>query len=185
MKMKTQTLSLLSLVALFGLSAAVFAPIRTWALPPTTLCVGTDTTTYSPGLRLFPRTSNVAWTDDYPTCVSTTPGIVSASSPGGGYTTSLSCLDILTSDPVDGSQRIDWSNGQYSIFSWEAEDTAIINAAGQTTITTVNATVTEGLYLGQPLVEVIVTVEPSLLACLLEPGLTESTGPITLMVLPE
>ena len=89
----------------------------------------------------------------------------------------------MTSDPVDGSQRIDWSNGQYSIFSWEAEDTVIVSAAGQSTVT-VNAIVTEGLFLGQPLIEVIVMPEPDLAACLLQPGVTETTGAITLMVLP-
>ena len=170
-------LSLLVLAALFSMSAPV------WAQTPSTVCVGTDTTTYSPGVRLFPRTIDTAWTDDYPNCESTTSGIVSASSPGGAYTSPVSCLDLLTNDPVDGSQRIDWSNDEYSIFSWEAEDTVIVSGAGQSTVT-VNATVTEGLFLGQPLIEVIVLPELNLAACLMEPGITQTTGAITLMVLP-
>ena len=165
--------SLLVLLALFSMSASV------WSQTPTTVCSGTDTTTYSPGLRLFVRTTDVAWTDDYPDCVSSTPGIDSASSPGGGYTTETSCLNLVSNDPVDGSQRIDWSNDEYSIFSWDAEDVIIVGS-----VVTVNATVTEGLFLGQPLIKILVIPAPNLTTCLTEPGFTESSGPLTLMVLP-
>ena len=163
--------------------ALLVSSVPAWPQTPLVVCAGTDTTTYSPGLRLFPRTIDTAWTDDYPVCVSTAYDIDSASSPGGAYTASLSCLDILTSDPADGSQRVDWSNDEYSIFSWEAEDTVIVSGAGQSTVT-VNAIVTEGLFLGQPLIEVIVLPEPNLLACLMEPGVIQTTGAITLTVLP-
>jgi hypothetical protein len=175
--MKTLTLAFALLLA------TVLAPVPVRAQAPLTICTGTDTTTYNPGVKLFPRTIDTAWTDDYPICLSTTPGIVGASSPGGAYTSPLSCLDLLTSDPVGGSQRVDWSNGQYSIFSWDALDSTIVSAGGQSTIV-VNATITEGLFLGQPLIEIIVLPEPNLAQCLIGPGITETTGSITLMVLP-
>jgi hypothetical protein len=147
------------------------------------VCTGTDTTTFSPGLRLFARESATAWTDDYPVCVSDQLGTFSATSPGGGYTTEQSCLDLLTNDPSAGSQDVEWSTGGYSTFAWEATDVTIVNALGQQVITVV-ATIVDGLYVGQTLIEEIITAAPNLASCLFEPGLLSSSGSITLLVLP-
>jgi hypothetical protein len=133
---------------------------------------------------LTPRQTTLAWSSAFPVCVSTTPGISSATSPGGGgYTITAACIDLQNSPPTGGSQRINWSNGDYSVFSWDAEDVVVLTGAGSGTIV-VHAEVTEGLYLGHTLIETVISAELNLLACLAEPGRTQSSDSVTITVLP-
>jgi hypothetical protein len=181
--LRRQSLGVNALAALAALTQLSLLTPTARADEALIVCSGTDTTTFSPGLRLFARQSTTAWTDDYPVCVSNELGTFSATSPGGGYTTQQSCLDLLTNDPSAGSQDVDWSTGGYSTFAWEATDVTIVNALGQQLITVI-ATIVDGLYVGQTLIEEIVTAAPNLTDCLFEPGLLSSTGSITLTVLP-
>lgn len=143
------------------------------------LCTGSSVTYYNPGLLLTPREIELSWTDTYSTCLPNDSNIGSGITTGSAIS-EISCVSLLGEESA-GSQRIDWNNGQYSVMSWAAEDVIISGAPG-TQIYTVNATITEGLFLGSRVTEEIVTTTPNLLNCLSEPGVTSTNGLLALLI---
>ncbi|MDO6581572.1 hypothetical protein Q4491_09460 [Photobacterium sp. 2_MG-2023] len=128
---------------------------------------------------MTPQEVQLSWIDRYSTCLPNSHNITSGITVGSAIS-EASCLTLIGEETA-GSQRIDWDNGQYSIMSWSSDD-VIITTTLSTQTYTVNATVTEGLFLGSRVIEEIILTTPNLLQCLIEPGVTETGGPLVLMI---
>ncbi|WP_406109957.1 hypothetical protein [Kitasatospora purpeofusca] len=157
---------LLALVAGFGTAAT---PAH--AAAGTTVCTGASSITYSPGLTTTPRLSTYAETDSY-TCTSTDATLTSGSIPSGSYTTTLSCLNPLTTGAFD--YTVDWNNGQSTTFAVTSTETI---ALGIMTFTAVGTAVS-GEFTGATATIVWAYTVPNPLACLTSTGITGQSGTI-------
>ena len=175
--MRPPRLLLATLFAAFLASLAIGAP-GALASTGSVTCTGTETVTYSPGLRLFPRTVTLNVVANYGPCVSTNPGIASgtAGTPPGGVPATLSCLNFLT--PASGVATIRWNNGTISRYSFTRSSSTV---AGQL-ISTTTGQVIEGEFVGRSVLIVLVSPAPNLLNCLTPAGLTGRSGIATLTI---
>lgn len=167
--------SLSSLAIVIGSSSSARAEV----LEDVLVCAGTAETFYDPGLLLTSRETEISWVDTYSACLPNDHDIGSGITEGFAIS-EISCLSLL-GEESGGSQRIDWDTDEYSIMTWTSDDVVISGALG-TQIYTVNAVVTEGLFLDSRVTEVIALTTPSLLGCLAEPGVTTTGGVVSLII---
>jgi hypothetical protein len=139
-------------------------------------CVGTETVSYQPGLLLTSRQVSVAVTGILAPCTSSDAGVTS-----GNYVenfmATLSCSTLLSGRT--GTRVFHWSNGRTSTFNFNR---ALNNVGGQTTVT-FTGDIVSGEFAGDTVLEQVVFVTPSVLQCLVSPGLTSlGPGPIVLSI---
>ncbi len=134
--------------------------------------------TYSPGLKLFPRTVTLNVTANFDTCVSTNPAIASGSAgtPPGGVPAKLSCLNLAS--PGSGQATIRWNNGTTTRYAFTHSSHTV---AGQLISTTTGAVIA-GEFLGRSVLIVFASPAPNFLDCLSPGGLTQRTGVVTLTI---
>jgi hypothetical protein len=132
-------------------------------------CVGTETVAYQPGLLLTTQSAHTSVTGILAPCSSSDSAITSGNYQED-FTTTLSCSTLLAGR--SGTRIFSWSNGHSSTFAFNR---AINNVAGQTTVT-FTGEITSGQFQSDTVIEQVLFVTPSLLECLLPPGLT-SLGP--------
>jgi hypothetical protein len=131
-------------------------------------CVGTQTTTYSPGLTLVPTQQNIQISWIYAPCVSVSEPAISSALSSATRQAPVSCLSI---GQVGSSVRvITWNTGQTSTFSYNAMS-SIVN--GDTVVTLTGSITAE---------EVIVSPSLNLLGCLTPPGITSLFSTTTLVI---
>jgi hypothetical protein len=139
-------------------------------------CVGTQTTTYSPGLTLVPAQQNIQISWIYAPCVSASEPAISSGLSSATRQASVSCLSI---GQVGSSIRvITWNTGQTSTFSYNAMS-SIVNGD---TVVTLTGSITAGLFTGDAAEEVIVSPSLNLLGCLTPPGITSLFSTTTLVI---
>ncbi len=141
-------------------------------------CTGSEILTYSPGVKLFPRTVTLNVTANFDTCVSTNPAIASGSAgtPPGGVPATLSCLNLAS--PGSGQATIRWNNGTTSRYAFTHSSQTVL---GQL-ITTTTGAVIAGEFLGRSVLIVFASPAPNFLDCLSPGGLTQRTGVVTLTI---
>jgi hypothetical protein len=135
------------------------------------VCAGSDTASYSPGLRDFPQTVTFTSAPEGHSCegLGKISGDNSFSGTFGG-TFSLSCTSLL--GPVSVTQVFTWSpSGRTS--TWSASSVEVTYADGQQ-ITTFTGQITVGDYTGANLTDVEAFPTAQLTACLSPPGLTDA-----------
>lgn len=141
-------------------------------------CAGTQTNTYTPGLRLLqPRAVTAGVDIALGPCLSATDPTVTSGSVSGTFPASLSCTALLSqSFPTQLTSTFTWSNGHTSTFTYRA-DTEYV--AGTLVVTSVGSIVA-GEFTGASATTIAVTTAlPT--ACLTSAGLTEQQGPYTLV----
>ena len=164
-----------AVVLIVGMS--VWTPTPAHA-EPILSCTGTQQTNYSPGLLLLTtqtvhKTGSNEWSC-LDLAAEDTEKVTEASS-GFDTTTQLSCLTLISSS---GSQVIEWSTGDASIFEWTATRTV---AAGQS-VTVLTGSLTAGRYEETPAVLTIIAPQLDLLDCLFAPGVQAETGVSELVI---
>lgn len=141
-------------------------------------CLGTVTTTYSPGLTLAPKPLVTITTDaDFSLCTD-------GAAPSGGYFTNLpftnyGCLDLLQN--AAGTLPLTWdatSGDTYSTFPF----TGSAQTVGLTKVVTVTGTISAGRYAGDTAVLVITFLTADLLACETPSGLQGLDGTADLTI---
>ncbi|AXI78350.1 hypothetical protein [Peterkaempfera bronchialis] len=152
------------------------APTPAQAAPPTLLeCLGTETTTYHPGLTFQPKDITITTDERLTSCVDGA-GQVTGGWYGTQFTIHVGCNDLL--DPFQDTRVFHWSTGDTSTFS----ESAATNAVAGQIITTLTGTVTAGRFQGHTTVRVTTLLQPSLLLCLTT-GVTTATGVTTLTII--
>lgn len=148
-------------------------------------CTGSETDTYHPGIGLATQAVNVSFATTFEpnSCVAAdASGITSVFIPPGGYVAPRSCLELISFNPVGGSETLYWNNGDSSVFSWSATDVQHENLLGSQ-IYTIAARITSGRYQGRQMIAVVMLVKPNLLQCLSATGVTSVSGPTVLTIL--
>ncbi|WP_368565231.1 hypothetical protein [Pseudoxanthomonas sp. UTMC 1351] len=148
-------------------------------------CVGSETDTYNPGIRLTSQAVNVSFASTFEpnSCIAADgSGITSVFIPPGGYVAPRSCLELISFNPVGGSETLYWNNGDSSVFSWKATDVQHENLLGSQ-IYTIAASITSGRYQGRQMISVVTLVKPDILQCLSGIGVTSVSGPTVLTIL--
>jgi hypothetical protein len=170
-------ISLAALCIVFLASLTLAVP-RAYADESIT-CVGTESLTYSPGLKLRKTTVTLHVTGTFSPCVSTNPAIESGitGTPPGGVPAALACMNLLSSS--DGEAVIHWNNGTTSRYSFYTSSQTV---AGQL-ISTTTGQVIAGEFLGRLVLITVVSPVPNLLDCVSPGGLTERTGNATLVIM--
>lgn len=180
MSLKSRATAALSalLLAMAGLSLSAAAPAQA-AVDLVTCPLGTESTTYSPGLK-YPTTPapNVSFnaTGTVGPCVSLdlnhTSGAVSFTGSGP-----LNCLGGNSS----GTGAIDWANAGAATTHFAFTGGLSLRPNG-VTVLLLTGTVTSGDYAGHKLVATITLLSTDITACLSPSGLTSSSGPITITI---
>jgi hypothetical protein len=141
-------------------------------------CVGTEPTTFTPGLLLTTQTGTIHSETHLDNCVSTSDPTL-----GSGYavidvTVPLSCLNNVS---VFGprTETITWNNGQSSTLVFTQEVSAVV---GVQFILTSTGTVTSGQFTGKTAVAQRVGPTLNLLNCLAPPGVTSRTQVVVLEI---
>ncbi|HUR23284.1 MAG TPA: hypothetical protein VMZ73_05365 [Acidimicrobiales bacterium] len=149
------------------------------ASSPSITCTGTETATYSPGVKLVPRTVNLKVVATFNPCISTNASIASgtAGTPPNGVPASLACLSLLS--PASGEAVIHWNNGTLSRYSFTRSSQTV---AGQL-ISTATGKVIAGEFLGRSVVSTVVSPSLNVLDCLSPSGLTHRTGTVALTII--
>ncbi|TDT39637.1 hypothetical protein EV562_1037 [Streptomyces sp. BK208] len=126
-------------------------------------------TTWTPALTLAPQSVKPKTQTDYGPCVSISqPGIVSGTESTQGLTTTLSCLDLLSSGTI--TTTITWNTGQKTTFT----GTRTANIAGAVLTNTTVGTVTSGTFAGKAVVQQQVAPALNVTACTLGLGTVSS-----------
>ncbi|GLZ32347.1 hypothetical protein Lesp02_45350 [Lentzea sp. NBRC 105346] len=136
-------------------------------------CVGTKTTQYSPGLKLFPSVQRIEYDAIFSPCAGTATGVSAIQS--SGVTKVASCLSVGESNP--GLLQYVWSDGESSFFSYE---TTVQRPAGQIVVTK-TGTITAGRYTGATAVETTTGVTPNVLDCVGD-GIKSLPSAVTLSI---
>jgi hypothetical protein len=131
-------------------------------------CIGTQHTTFSPGLTLTPRDVTLTVNTLYTPCKSlSVPALTSATQTSSFVVPNASCLNPF--DPGSGTKIIEWNTGQTSTFSFNRIGT---NVGGSTIVTEIGL-ITAGLFAGDNAVEVVTGPTLDSLECLSETGITD------------
>ncbi|MFF7454666.1 hypothetical protein [Kitasatospora sp. NPDC008115] len=135
------------------------------------LCpLGSQVVTFSPGITNTPAVSTITYNVNLGTCVSlTTPSLTSGTSSGSASLT-FQCSDLLSTST--GSQDITWNTGQTSTFSY----TRTFSLVNGNSVTSLNGSITSGLFNGDTASLVITDRNLDLLACQSPGGLTHIDG---------
>lgn len=138
-------------------------------------CAGTESGVISPGLLLTPQTVTVTSTRILSPCLSTDPSLT-AGIDSSTVTAVRSCLNLDSAH--SGVTEIVWNNGQASTFAFNA---TVANPAGEAVVT-FTGTITRGEFTGDTAVMVITSATLNVLACLAPPGVTSTSGIVTLEI---
>lgn len=169
---------LLALVLAFGGAFAAVGPVA-HAAAADLVCSGTETDTYSPGLRLTPQTETITVDAIYTSCTSTSDHTIASGQNHRSPTIpAYSCLSLLQS--ASGTLTFQWNNGHTSTFSYNRTAT---NSAGVYVVTQ-TGTITEGEFAGDTAVQTITGPVVNPLQCLAPPGITSQTGVDVLTITP-
>lgn len=174
MNLKKTVTKLVAVTTLAGASGLIASPADASVLDVT--CVGQESRTYSPGLLLTDQSIDVDLDAVMSPCVSTDSGIT-AGTYTASYTQSLSCLDLDAN-----------ANNQTRVFNWNdsSSSTMTANRTVQrltlTTVVTFTGTISSGKFAGDTAVLVVTVLNPSVLNCLSSPGVTSTTGTVTLEI---
>lgn len=115
-------------------------------------CVGTQSTTFSPGLTNTPATTTVGYRAIFAPCISLTDPTVTAGTYGGSFVRVSSCTSLLSSPA--GRRTLNWTNGRSSVFEFTSTATY---AAGQL-ITTLTGAITSGAFAGSTAIQTLTAV---------------------------
>lgn len=138
-------------------------------------CLGSQTTTYSPGLRPFPQSISYTATGALTSCVSPTDSTLQA----GTYTINAQVTNTCLLSPTGqaGNLTFTWNNGQSSTVLFTSN---IVLTPLATTQVVSTGTVISGLFQGAMATVTVTLVTPNLTQCLSAEGVTTLTGPVTL-----
>jgi hypothetical protein len=141
-------------------------------------CVGTEPTTFTPGLLLTTQTGTIHSETNLDNCVSISDPTLTAGSGVIDVTVPLSCLNNVS---VFGprTETITWNNGQSSTLVFTQEASVVVGV--QFTLTS-TGTVTSGQFAGKAAVAQRVGPTPNLLDCLAPPGVTSRTQVVVLEI---
>ncbi|MBB5866739.1 hypothetical protein F4553_000118 [Allocatelliglobosispora scoriae] len=142
-----------------------------------TCAVGTETESYSPGLRLFPQTVAVTVNRIYTGCVSASNPAVTGAVITGNAVAMKSCLDPIPA-ASNGSFTIPWNTGQSSVFTFNR--TVVI--VGGATVITRTGTISSGLFQGATAINTTTLPLINPTACLFAPGVSSCGGTATLIL---
>ncbi|MFI2780711.1 hypothetical protein [Streptomyces sp. ALB3] len=159
-----------------GMVAASPATAQPSVLNLLTCPLGTQSTTYSPGLTYTTRPTSYVSEGVVTGCVDLSGhGITSATYTGIGSGTA-GCLE----SSLTNTMSVNWSNGQSSTVTGtgtiqlKPNGTSVVVHSGQ---------VTSGAFNGSGVTLTLVLTSLDLLGCLTPEGLTNTGGPVTLTVL--
>jgi hypothetical protein len=159
-----------------GLAAASPAAAQSSALDVVTCPLGTQSTTYSPGLTNTSRPTSYVSEGVVTGCVDLSGnGITSATYTGTGGGTA-GCLE----SSLTNTMLVNWSNGQSSTVT--GTGTIQLKPNG-TSVVVHNGEVTSGAFDGSGVTLTLVLTSLDLLGCLTPEGVTNTGGPVTLTVL--
>lgn len=138
-------------------------------------CLGSQTTTYSPGLRLFPQPISYTATGALTSCISPTDATLQA----GTYTINAQVTNTCLLSPTGqaGDLTFTWNNGQSSTVRFT---TNVVLTPLATTQVVSTGTVISGLFQGAMATVTVTLVTPTVTQCLSAEGVTTLTGPVTL-----
>jgi hypothetical protein len=105
-------------------------------------CVGSSTTNYDPPLTRQPGPVTASYDTDYRACFSTEPGVTSGTRASSITVPTGACASVIDRSPMN--YRITWATGASS----SIEATAAAETRGATLVTTIDGTVTAGLFAG-------------------------------------
>jgi hypothetical protein len=138
-------------------------------------CTGTISTTYSPGLLFTPQLVNLNSHLRFGPCKSSDPRISSRSI---DFTGGLqeSCLELVL--PASGLLTIAWNNDRSSTFAFTIRQTIV---AGQV-IDVATGTIQAGEFTGDTALVTAIVATLNFPKCLAPPGLTSTSGVLTLSI---
>jgi hypothetical protein len=141
-------------------------------------CVGTEPTTFTPGLLLTTQTGTIHSETHLDNCVSISDPTLTSGSAVIDVTVPLSCLNNVS---VFGprTETITWNNGHSSTLVFTQEVSVVVGV--QFTLTS-TGTVTSGEFAGKTAVAQRVGPTPTLLNCLAPPGVTSRTQEVVLVI---
>ncbi|MGW0932911.1 hypothetical protein [Streptomyces sp. NPDC002644] len=144
-------------------------------------CLGSVTSTFSPGLHLLPATITLSSSGPLGTCVGGDADHVTGSYTASG-TGTLSCTLNL---PLPASGTVTWrdADGKVSDVSQFTALAVPLRPLGQNVVA-VTGTITTGDYTGRGIVLEFVLPNIALTACLTPAGATGAAGPANITVLP-
>jgi hypothetical protein len=170
-------LLLLSLLLLAGLSVA--RPVVSAKSSAASLidvnCSGTVNQTWTPGLKILPRSVTYSNTTEFTSCTSSDPDITAGGISFSGTFTN-SCLANLG---ATGEFTVEWSDGTNSTLNLQG---AGVNVVGNVQVFTAVGTVTSGKFTGDQAVMVSAYLVTQLAACLTPEGLTQLSGSTSLIL---
>jgi hypothetical protein len=174
--MKRRLILLMSatLLGLGALAGIAVTPAHAAGLLDVT-CAGTESATYSPGLLLVPRPVTIASSKILSTCVSTDPTLTAGISDSVLHEV-RGCLSV--DNASSGIAELVWDNGQASTFAFNATAS---NPLGEAVVT-LTGTITFGEFTGDTAVMVIASATLNVPACLFPPGVTSTSGVVTLEI---
>jgi len=140
-------------------------------------CVGTEITTYSPGLLLTPQMTTRHSDTIFSPCVSSDPSIV-AGTVSETASTTLSCLALLGGPPGAITTLITWNTGDTS--AWH--NIVNVQSLGGELIVLQTGTIVSGPFTGATAVGLTTLTAPPVIPCLAPPGLTRLVGAVTLTI---
>jgi hypothetical protein len=140
-------------------------------------CVGTEPTTFTPGLLLTTQTGTIHSETHLDNCVSTSDPTLASGSAVIDVTIPMSCLIFAVTGPR--TETITWNNGQTSTLAFPG---AVSVVAGAQFIHTSTGTVASGQFAGKTVIEQRVGPAPTLLNCLAPPGVTSRTQVVVLEI---
>jgi hypothetical protein len=142
------------------------------------VCVGTEPTTFTPGLLLTTQIGTIHSDTNLDNCVSTSDPTLTSGSAVIDVTVPMSCLNNVS---VFGprTETITWNNGQSSTLVFTQEVSVVVGV--QFTLTS-TGTVTAGEFAGKTAVAQRVGPTPTLLNCLAPPGVTSRTQEVVLVI---
>jgi hypothetical protein len=157
--------ALLGVAALAGIAAT---PAHAAGITDVT-CAGTESASITPGLLLGQRPVTITSSNIMSPCVSTDPTLTAGLSTVTLHEVS-SCLGI--GNASNGIAEIVWNNNQASTFAYNA---TVSNPLGEEVVT-LTGTITFGEFTGATAVMVITSATLNVLACLVPPGVTNTSG---------
>ena len=141
-------------------------------------CVGPETSGFSPGLTLTPKSTTLDITIDLATCTGISDPPVTSLFLHTTATVSASCVA-----PLDGLLTT-----YTPVYTWNTGDTSTIeltvtgSRAGAVQVITGVGEIIDGLFEGASAVFVHALPIPNVLDCLAPPGVTEITGPAMMTI---
>lgn len=161
--------------AAFGIAPGT-AAAPAGADPTDITCLGSSSTTWSPGLTLEEASQTVTSDTLYGPCESLSENDLTSGSSHTTVTSTFSCLAPLESG--FRTHTITWNTGQTSTLGLNR---TVTNLAGNTVVTD-RGLVTAGLFQGATAVRVLTFPTLNALDCLHPPGITSVTGAVTLTI---